>query len=74
MIKHVRSLRTADNSMEKLKDSWIRVKKTDSQQIDLPCHLDSKDRVVKIFDYQGKELPHNAEARSVRFKDWYWYY
>lgn len=60
--------------MEKLKDDWIRIKKSDSQQADLPCLTDSKGRVVKVFDYQGQELKHNTEARSVRFRDHYWYY
>lgn len=74
MIKHVRSLRTTDNKMEKLKESWISIKTSDSQKADLPCLMDPKYRVIKVFDYEGKELKYNAEARSVRFKDWYWYY
>lgn len=74
MIKHVRSLGTTDSIMEKLKESWVTIKKSDSDKLDLPCLVDSKNRVVTVFDYKGKELAHNPNARSVRFADRYWHY
>jgi len=42
MIKPVRSLGTTDSIMEKLKESWVTIKKSDSDKLDLPCLVDSK--------------------------------
>ena len=72
MIKHVRSLGAADSIMEKLKESWGTIKKSDSDKLNLACLIDSKNRVVTVFDYEGKELAHNPNARSVRFADRYY--
>lgn len=60
--------------MEKLKEDWVRIYLSDSKQVDLPCLRNSKGIVIKVFDYAGKELTHNAEARSVLFHGVYWSY
>lgn len=74
MIKHVRCLGTTDSIMEKLKESWVTIKTSDANKIDLPCLRNAQDKVIKVFNYEGNELKHNAEARSVLFRERYWYY
>ena len=59
---------------EKLKNGWVRIRQSDSRMNDLPCLKDHKDKVVKVFDWNGTELRHNAEARSVFYCAQYWYY
>ena len=59
---------------DKFKQSWVRIKQSDSRMNDLPCLKDNKDKVVKVFGWDGIELRHNAEARSVFYTGQYWYY
>lgn len=59
---------------EKLKDGWVRIKQSDSKMNDLPCLKDNKDNVIKVFGWDGTELVHNAEARSVFYNGQFWYY
>lgn len=59
---------------ENLKKGWIRISKGDSKMIDLYCLMDSKGKVVKVFDWDGNEIKLNAEARSVFYNNQYWSY
>ncbi|MDM1784249.1 hypothetical protein [Acinetobacter bereziniae] len=59
---------------QNLKFGWIRIQQGDSKTVDLRCQKDSKDRVVKVLDWNGQELKHNAAARSVFYNGQYWSY
>lgn len=55
-------------------NSWVRLRKNDSNLFDLPCIRDSRNMVLKVFDLKGKELEHNAASRMVKFNGVYYYY
>lgn len=57
---------------EKLEQSWIRVRLTDSQNADLPCLKDQKGNLVKVSDYEGNELKFNTGARFVLWRGQRW--
>ncbi|GEM_PF-2210763 len=59
---------------EKLKFGWVRIQQSDAKMNDLRCLKDEKDKVIKIFDWDGQELEHNAAARSVFYNGQYWSY
>lgn len=59
---------------EQLKEDWLRIKRNDSAVTDLRCLKDSKGRVVKVSDYNGHELKHNADAFQVHYLGKFWSY
>lgn len=59
---------------DKLKFCWVRVHQSDSKMNDLRCLKDEKDRVVKIFDWDGNVLKHTPASRSVFYNKQYWKY
>lgn len=59
-------------SSEKLKQSWIRVRISDSKHADLRCEVDKDDKPVHIYDYDGNELKFNVGARYVMWRGERW--
>ncbi|TPT34441.1 hypothetical protein FJU68_09680 [Acinetobacter baumannii] len=59
---------------EILKPDLVRVSLSDNKRADLPCLIDSKSNIVKIYDYQGNELKHNPQAKTVFWRNQYWNY
>lgn len=59
---------------QNLKSELTRVSLSDSKKADLPCLVDSKNNIIKIYDYQGNELKHNPQAKTVFWRNQYWYY
>lgn len=57
-----------------LRDSFVRVRLSNSKERDLPCLRSFDGVVVKVMDYTGNELKHNADAREVLFNGKRWSY
>jgi len=57
-----------------LRDSFVRVRLSNSKEYDLPCLRTFDGAVIKVMDYAGNELKHNTDVREVFFNGKRWSY